>query len=139
MLSIPSLSITAPIVYATGSSETVFQTDLKNGVVHYPGTANPGQSGNCYIFGHSSDYVWSSGKFKTVFATLPHIQKGAEIQVSNKDGLIFTYIVTNITVVSPSATQYLEQDTTKKILTVQTSYPIGTALKRFLVIAELKQ
>ena len=138
MLTIPSLNITAPIIYATATSETIFQADLINGVVHYPHTANPGQSGNCYIFGHSSDYIWSKGHYKTVFATLPRIKIGDTIIVSNSAGQQFTYIVKQTLVVSPDQTQYLQQDLSTKMLTVQTSYPVGTALKRFLAIAELQ-
>lgn len=135
---IPSLNITAPIVYATSTTEQNFQANLKNGVVHYPGTALPGQAGNCYIFGHSSDYLWSNGKYKTVFATLPHMSVGDSIEVTDPNGFVYIYTVTETKIVSPTALEYLHQDYTKKMLTVQTSYPVGTALERFLVIAELQ-
>ena len=138
MLAIPSLDILAPIVYATASNETVFQADLKNGVVHYPGTADPGQNGNCYIFGHSSDYIFSKGHYKTVLALLPNIKTGARIYVSDAQGNEFVYVVMQATIVSPTDVQYLKQDTAKKMLTVQTSYPVGTALNRFLAIATLQ-
>src|SRR5579872_4327564 len=49
-LQIPSLKITAPVVYVDQANETAFQAGLKNGVVHYPGTALPGQIGNVYIW-----------------------------------------------------------------------------------------
>jgi LPXTG-site transpeptidase (sortase) family protein len=140
-LSIPSLNIMAPIIYVdrASASEQVFQEALVNGVVHFPGTALPGQVGNTYIFGHSSDFPFSKGNYKTVFALLPQIAQGAEIKLTNGSGEEFTYIVTGIKVVSPKDLQYLESDNSgRKMLTVQTSYPIGTALRRFLVFAELK-
>jgi HemK-like putative methylase len=71
MLSIPSLSIEAPIQFIDKADEKTFQAALKNGVVHYPGTALAGEFGNMYIFGHSSDYIWSKGHYKTIFAVLP--------------------------------------------------------------------
>ena len=137
-LTIASLNIEAPIVYIDQVGETAFQAGLKNGVVHYPGTAEPGQNGNCYIFGHSSDYIWSNGKYKTVFTLLPRIKIGDKIAVSDKQGHVFTYVAKQTKVVAPTDLQYLNQDYGKKILTLQTSYPIGTALKRFIVIAELE-
>lgn len=139
-LAIPSLGVTAPIQYATRKDEQHFQELLKSGVVHYPGTALPGEVGNMFIFGHSSDYAWSSGNYKTVLALLPKLKMGSEIKVVNKDGYIYTYIAKKIQVAAPTEIQWLSQDTGgKRLLTVQTSYPIGTALKRYLVIAELRQ
>jgi sortase A len=138
VLFISSLDITAPIVYTNGTTEDEFQKALAEGVVHYPGTAEPGQRGNAYIFGHSSDFVWSKGKYKTVFALLPKIKEGDIINISDKEGNPYTYKVTGTKVVAPNALEYLKQDLNKKTLTLQTSYPLGTALKRFLVFAELQ-
>lgn len=135
-LFIPSLNIAAPIVYATEASESIFQLDLQNGVVHYPQTANPGQAGNCYIFGHSSDFLWSKGHYKTVFTTLPNLKIGDVIYLTDGQNHQFVYQVTQTKVVSPQDTEYLSQDNTKALLTLQTSYPLGTALERFLVIAD---
>ncbi len=135
---IPSLDITAPIQYVSEVNEDVFQRALQDGVVHYPGTAEFGEIGNAYIFGHSSDMAFTAGDFKTVFALLPRIQKGAEIFVSNKEKQVFKYKVFDQFVAESTDVHLLEQNTDgKNILTVQTSYPIGTALKRYIVKAEL--
>ncbi|HEX5429893.1 MAG TPA: sortase [Patescibacteria group bacterium] len=137
---IPSLGITAPLQYASGTSEQEFQDLLAQGVVHYPGTSLPGEAGNAYFFGHSSDYAWSKGKFKTVFALLPRIGIGDSIVISNSQGQKFTYVVQRKMPVSTNAVQYLSQgDKSQTQLTLQTSYPVGTALERYIVIASLKQ
>jgi LPXTG-site transpeptidase (sortase) family protein len=139
ILTVPSLGIAAPVIYVAENSETVFQQALKKGIVHFPGTANPGEYGNCYIFGHSSDFLWSDGKYKTVFALLPRIEKGAQINVSDSSGHEYAYTVVETKVVATTDVQYLSQgEKTKRVLTLQTSYPVGTALKRFIVIAEMK-
>lgn len=138
ILKIPSLNITAPIVYVEENNEAVFQTALVNGVVHFPGTAQPGQVGNCYIFGHSSDYAFSKGNYKTVFALLPKIKVGDLITVTGQDGSLFTYKVVETKIVKPNDLSVIDQNTNnKKVLSVQTSYPVGTALRRFVVIAEI--
>jgi sortase A len=139
-LTVASLGIAAPVVYIDEKTEAVFQAALLRGVVHYPGTALPGQKGNVYIFGHSSDYLWSKGEYKTVFALLPKIQNGALITLSDDVGRQFTYKVYNQFVTSPDNLSVLDQGGAKKqLLTLQTSYPVGTALKRYIVQAELVQ
>lgn len=139
-ISIPSLRINAPIKYAEEINEDKFQELLVNGIVHYPGTANIGELGNAYLFGHSSDFAFSKGNYKTVFALLPHIEKGAEVIVSNRDGQIFHYEVIDSHVVNKDDVSVLSQKEYKeKLLTLQTSYPIGTALKRWIVVCKLKE
>lgn len=137
-LSIPSLGITAPIVESEQSNEVTFQEALKKGVVHYPGTAAVGELGNAYLFGHSSDLAFKDGDYKSVFALLPRIENGAEIIATNAKGDKFVYVVVNQFVAKSTDVHLLDQNTGgKKVLTVQTSYPIGTALKRYIVVAEL--
>ena len=139
MLIIDSLGIKVPIVYVDQNSEKAYQAGLINGVVHYPGTANPGQLGNCYIFGHSSDFLWSKGRYKSIFAVLPLIKKGAEILISDQKGNQFTYIVTDSRKVGVNDLSVLDQQGyKKKLLTLQTSYPVGTALARWIVVGEIK-
>ncbi|MDP4000972.1 MAG: sortase, partial [bacterium] len=138
-LTVPSLGIVVPIIIDSGKSEEEFQAALRNGVVHYPGTSQVGRFGNSYIFGHSSDYLWSEGNYKTVFAVLPKINIGAEIVATDTEGQEYAYYVKETKVVGPSDLSVLEQDYSKKVLTLQTSYPIGTALRRFIVISELKE
>lgn len=138
ILRIDSLGIRAPIRYTETVSEKVFQKELQDGVVHYPGTANPGKPGNVYIFGHSSDYPWSKGSYKAIFALLSHLEKGQTIVVTDAQGTPFTYTVTGRKVVAPTDLHVLDQQGYRDyLLTLQTSYPIGTALKRLIVTAKL--
>lgn len=137
-LSIPRLGIDAPVSEPEGRGEKAYQKALEKGVVHFPGTAQPGQAGNAYYFGHSSDYLWSPGSYKSVFAPLMSIRLGDEIRVMDASGTPFLYVVTDTKIVSPKDLSVLSQgDGVKKLLTLQTSYPLGTALKRFIVLAEL--
>jgi len=56
-LQIPSLKIDAPLIWSSDPKN--FDTDLQSGVIHYPGTALPGEIGTTYISGHSSNYSWA--------------------------------------------------------------------------------
>jgi len=137
---VESLGIKAPLQYVDEANEETYQKALRNGVVHYPGTAKPGEYGNVYIFGHSSDNAWSPGDYKTVFALLPRIEIGAKIVVSDPAGNPYEYTVVEAKVVGARDTQWLDQgEYKKKRLTLQTSYPIGTSLQRYVVIAEIPE
>jgi sortase A len=137
---ISSINVDAPIIYVEAANENAFQKALQSGVVHFPGTASIGEAGNAYIFGHSSDYIYTAGHYKTVFALLPKVNVGAEVQISNALGQIFTYEIIEKKIVVSDDMTVLDQNTNgQKLLSLQTSYPVGTALKRYVVIAELKQ
>jgi LPXTG-site transpeptidase (sortase) family protein len=135
---IDSLGIKTPVIPVAEKTEKAYQEALKHGIGHFPGTATAGQPGNMYVFGHSSDFSWSDGDYKTVFALLPKIAVGDIIVVSDAEGTPYEYRVTGTAVISPKDLSVLDQHNyQKRMLTVQTSYPLGTALKRFIAIAEL--
>lgn len=137
---IPSLDISAPLQYVDEINEDVFQKALQNGVVHYPGTADVGHNGNAYFFGHSSDMLFAPGNYKTVFALLPNIKHGSEVVVSDKSGQIFRYEVVDQFVVNNDDLSVLDQRGHKeKLMTLQTSYPVGTAFQRYIVVTRLKE
>lgn len=137
-LVISNLGVTAPIVFPISNTEGAYQIALRDGVAHYPGTAHAGEVGNMYIFGHSSDFVFSAGDYKTIFSLLPKIEEGTEIEISDSLGRRFVYKVSRSYATDKNDLTVLSQDTgSKKILTLQTSYPIGTALRRWIVIAEI--
>jgi LPXTG-site transpeptidase (sortase) family protein len=87
-----------------------------------------------------ADMSFKEGDEVDVFALLPKIALGAEIKITDSQGYAYTYLVTERKVVGPQDVAVLSQNTAgKRLLTVQTSYPIGTALKRYVVVAELRQ
>ena len=138
-LAIPDLGLNVPLVYVDSTDEVTFQHALESGVVHYPSTALLGELGNAYYFGHSSDYAFKKGSFKTVFAILPKIEIGAKVYATNASGKQFVYTVTEKKIVSSEDVSVLSQGgKTEKILTLQTSWPLGTALKRYIVICEMQ-
>ncbi|MFH2062601.1 MAG: sortase [bacterium] len=135
---VPSLYIDAPIVSATERSERAYQLALRDGVAHLPGTPEVGDFGNAYLFGHSSDFPLTPGDYKTVFATLSDVEPGAAVYVTDGLGNAYRYLVTGTAVVSPKDLSVTGQPKERKrMLTLQTSYPVGTALRRFVVTAEL--
>lgn len=115
--------------------EKQIQNGLQNGIVHYPGTAKPGQYGNVFLTGHSSFYPWDPGKFKDVFALLGKLDVGDEYIVYYNQ-LQYKYKVYDKFEVDPSSVDVLSQPKNKKISTLMTCTPVGTTLRRLIVKAE---
>ena len=115
--------------------EKQIQSGLRDGVVHYPGTAKPGQFGNVFITGHSSYYPWDPGQYKDVFATLGKLNVGDRYYVYFNQSK-HTYEVTEKKEVQPSNVNVLSQPVDEKISTLMTCTPVGTALRRLIITAK---
>jgi LPXTG-site transpeptidase (sortase) family protein len=143
-LIIPQLDLNVPLVNPSYDSllkgdwpqvEKDIQAALVDGVVHYPGTANPGQAGNFFVTGHSSYYPWAPGNYKTVFARLSALSVGDEYWVySNGDK--YRYVVRSKKEVSPSDITVLDQPVDERISTLMTCTPVGTTLRRLIIVAD---
>ncbi len=143
-LIIPKLSLNVPLAQPEVQAllrqdweqvEKDIQSSLEKGVVHYPGTAKPGQAGNFFVTGHSSYYPWAAGDYKTVFARLHALDVGDEYFVYYH-GDQHKYIVQSKTEVSPNNTEVLNQPPNKRISTLMTCTPVGTTLRRLILVAE---
>lgn len=143
-LVIPKLGKSVPLVsmsteHIEGENwnelEKQIQDGLRNGIVHYPGTAKPGQFGNVFLTGHSSYYPWDSGKFKDVFATLGKLEIGDRYYVYYNQNR-FTYEVTDKKEVQPSNVDVLTQPHDQKISTLMTCTPVGTTLRRLIITSK---
>lgn len=143
-LIIPKLGANVPIVNPSTDSlvqenwkkfEEDIQSSLRNGVVHYPGSARPGQAGNFFVTGHSSYYPWDDGKYKDVFARLSELEIG-DIYIVYYGGDKYVYKVTSKKEVKPSDTSVLDQPTDKRIGTLMTCSPVGTTLRRLIITSQ---
>lgn len=136
---IPKINIWVPIIYVESTDELAIQHGLIGGVVHYAGTGRPGEVGNAYIVGHSSNYQWVNSNYNEVFARLPQLQVGDNISVIDQSGQMNFQVISTYTV-NPDNLNPLSQETGgRKLLTLQTSYPVGTAKQRFIVVAEFSK
>jgi LPXTG-site transpeptidase (sortase) family protein len=138
-LSIPRLNLQVPLIWTEDPAN--FDTDLTRGVVHYPGTALPGELGTVYVSGHSSDYFWKDHPYKQVFARINALEAGDDIfvEVYGNDGKIYNYKyrVTTETIYSPDdQRQFIDNSAAK--LNLSTCWPIGTQKDRYVVTAELE-
>lgn len=131
---IPKINVTAPLVFVNTTNEAEVLVALRGGVVHYYGTALPGENGNSAFFGHSSNDWWEPGNYKFVFVLLEKLTVGDTYEI-HYNSRKYVYKVTQTKVVEPNDLSVLNQ-TDKPTSTLITCTPPGTALKRFVVFAE---
>lgn len=131
-LSIPKLRVNDALV-------TVGGDDLDASLIHYGGTAYPGEAGNAVIFGHSVlPQFYNSNSYRAIFSMIPTLKPGDEVKVSY-DGISYKYIVYDYYEVSPDEVNILEQRYNQKDLTLVTCTPPGTYWRRGIVKARLQQ
>ena len=112
-------------------------TDLKKTLIHYPGTAAPGDLGNTVIFGHSVlPQFFNPTNYTSIFSTLHTLEKGDQL-VINAEGATYTYQIVDLYVVAPDNLTPIAQSYDKHRLTLFTCTPPGTYLKRLIIKAEL--
>ena len=134
---IPLVSVPTTNLYQENWSglEEDIQEGLRSGVVHYPGTAEPGQIGNFFVTGHSSYYLWDPGQYTDVFARLHDLQIGDEYIVFWNQN-VHRYRIVERKVVSPKNVDVLSQPDHKHVSTLMTCTPIGTATNRLILVAK---
>lgn len=130
---IEKISVNAPIVWNVVNEPAETAKALESGVIQLKNTAQPGEIGNVFITGHSSNFTWSRGDYKDVFALLDKLVVGDQI-VIGYNNINYKYKVEKIFVVKPSETSVLNQ-TNDSTLTLMTCTPVGTSLKRLIVQA----
>jgi LPXTG-site transpeptidase (sortase) family protein len=129
-LAIPSLGIKSASVKVNGE-------DLSKSLIHYPGTALPGETGSVVIFGHSTlPQFYKPDNYTSIFSTLPNTQIGADI-FTTVDKVTYTYRVTKIYQVKPQDTWALRQVYDQRLIKLVTCVPPGTTLRRLIVEAQL--
>ncbi|MBI4670143.1 MAG: sortase [Chloroflexi bacterium] len=119
---IPAIGVDWPIVPGDGWEE------LKRGVGHHSGSANPGERGNMILSGHND-------VFGEVFKDLEVLKDGDEIQVY-AGGRSFKYQVRAKRIVSPNELSVL-LPTREPVVTLITCHPYRVDTHRLVVIAQL--
>lgn len=130
-------SLTIPRLGIKGATVRNDHTDLKESLIHYPGTALPGDLGNAVIFGHSVlPQFFNPKNYLTIFSTLHTLDLGDEINITS--GLAtYTYKISDMYVANPDDLTPLAQSFGTRTLTLITCTPPGTYLKRLIIKATL--
>lgn len=134
---IPKINVEIPINYdQTTTNEASIETALESGVVHYPTTVKPGQTGNAAFFGHSSNNIFNKGKYKFAFVLLHTLEQGDTFYLTYANK-VYVYKVISKKVVEPSEVGVLGpvpgQTATATLITCD---PPGTSLHRLVVVGQ---
>jgi len=134
---IPLVEITQQTVSWVDELNNIFMEELKNGVIRYPGSAKPGEDGNSFIFGHSSNNVWEEGDYNDVFALLDNVDFEDEVIVYYGQEK-YVYKIAAKDVIRPGDVSVLKSDSSDRSqITLMTCWPIGTTLNRLILTWEL--
>lgn len=102
---------------------------LKKGVGHHPGTANPGQRGNMVLSAHNDIYG-------EIFRHLDQLKPGDEIVVYS-EAQAFRYVVSQTRIVEPTEVSVM-YPTNEASVTLISCYPYLVDNKRIVVSAQLQ-
>jgi len=136
-----SININSPILedLRKGPLSTPVQRLLTKGIVHLPFSPNPGELGNSYIVGHSSNYASVKSDYNYIFKDLNKAKIGDEFTIYNNSGQGMVFKVFESVVVSYDDVEQAYQDfETRRVVTLQASVLVnGKPLRRLLVRGEL--
>lgn len=121
-LVIPKINVDAPIING------VTWEDLKKGVGHLPGSAQPGERGNLYLAAHNDI-------FGEIFRHLDALEPGDEYDIYAGEAK-FTYVVREKRIIDPTDVDVL-LPTTEPVATLQTCYPYLIDSHRLVIIGDL--
>ncbi len=108
--------------------EGIEEVQLEQGLGHDPMSSLPGNMGNCLIYGHREQFLWS----------LKEVQLGDKLMVRTTKG-VFYYTVEDISILEPDDS-YIFESENKATLTLVTCYPFiyfGPTKERYVVKASL--
>jgi len=136
ILDIPAVNIEEARVKIGGSN-------LDKSLIHYPGTANPGEPGSPVIFGHSvlrqfyNPVVSNPRRYMSIFSKIMTLKQGDRIYLTT-GGVKYTYVVEAKAEVKPTDTFILEQNFDNRGLKLITCVPEGTYIRRGVILARLE-
>jgi len=110
----------------------------KNVVGHIPTTANPGQEGIAYLFGHLNSPVRGQGSVFRDLTKIPHIlRQGKEVYVyvKDEDGKTYLYRVNKTTVIPQE--EFKIKDSKSSLIELVACVPAYIYDHRLIVTAEL--
>jgi LPXTG-site transpeptidase (sortase) family protein len=137
-IEISKIGISAPLITDKNLSDSEVYKALDNGVVYYPDSALPGETGQTIILGHSAPANWPKIKYDWVFSNINNLQAGDEISVYFNNEK-FEYSVTRKIFLERG--EEIPKDglaNSKNVLILISCWPPGKDYKRIAVEAVIK-
>lgn len=105
--------------------------NLKRGVGHYLGSANPGEEGNMVLSAHNDIYG-------EIFRDIQYLEPGDEIRIQANNNRWYTYVVYDKQIVQPTDVGVMARGN-EPIVTLITCHPYRVDNKRMVVFGKLAQ
>ncbi|MDP2820676.1 MAG: sortase [bacterium] len=136
ILEIPNLEISAPIVFLDEKNSDLVYKSLDFGVVHFPDSKFPGQTGQTIILGHSAPIGWPKIKYDWIFSRINELEQGDKIFI-HYNSKKFSYSV-NRKIFLERGEEIPENGLTKNknVLILISCWPPGKDLKRIAIEAQ---
>jgi LPXTG-site transpeptidase (sortase) family protein len=137
-IEVPSQRINVPLIWSKDPKN--FDNDLKYGVIHYTGTAMPGDIGTSYISGHSSGSVFDRNPYREVFARIGNMANGTPFAVTvtmqgGKQAVLHYVVGGRAEYAANDQRQFLQ--TPESVMALSTCWPINTTARRLVVFGTL--
>lgn len=137
-LEIPSLDISSRVIPNVNAGDPKdYEDSLKIGIAHAAGTGLPGDTNEnktIYFFAHSTNGTFNIQRYNAQFYALKDTKPGDIIKVRYW-GEDYWYAIEETKIVEADDVSYLQPQTDREQLVLQTCYPPGTTWKRLIVIA----
>lgn len=142
-IKISQISITSPLVFVPEDqldnvSPAALKKYLDRGVLHYPGSALPGERGQVVILGHSAPPNWPKIKYDWVFSELNNLNKGDEIIIYYKNHQYVYSVEKTIFLEKGEELPDFALTKIKHMLVLVSCWPPGKDSRRIAVEAEQK-
>ena len=133
-IEIPAIGLVSSLVVGQGTDNAVLKNDLDKGVVYYPGSSFPGQTGQTIILGHSAPPNWPHIKHDWVFSNLGKLKVGDEIFVYF-NGKKYVYQIKDTSIIARGGE--IPYNTNGNTLVLISCWPPGKNYQRIAVQAKL--
>ena len=135
-LEIPKIGVLAPLI-VVNSHEKDLEAQLNRGVIIFPDSALPGQTGQTIILGHSAPPDWPKIKYDWVFSQLSELEEKDEIKLYFNNQEYTYYVKSKIFLEKGEETLNNYSTDTENILLLISCWPPGKNSKRIVVEAKL--
>jgi len=137
ILEIEKIGILVPVIFSQTTDPALILKDLDKGVVYYPGSVVPGESGQIIVLGHSAPPNWPKIKHDWVFSDLEKLSSGDKINIY-LDFKKYSFTVKKTTILEKG--QDISPENIKpgeSSLVLISCWPPGKDLQRITVQAEI--
>ncbi len=80
---IPEIDVNSPVIFPKSIDNDALNNSLLKGIVHYPGSALPGEKGSVFLFGHSTGLTIVHNKSFEIFNRLKDLRTGDIVQIQS--------------------------------------------------------